>query len=669
MQVAVFNLMKTVMPAPALFGYSTINLKTARNAFPCFQIAVRDTGSFTLTDVTASDLVFTRGSTVQGTIPLSNIMIYVEGLINIVTPSTIEGTVGQIPDILIPRKDDYFGETRNAFPLSVAANTTRAIWIEIYVPISTPPGTYTGTITLTMAQSRTVSYTVEVSSAILPSTPSMESAYPPDYTKLLGAHGLSGSTNRQNLMNTYTIAGLRHRLGNPEVAIDTPVMTGSTTDWTSLDAQLGPFLDPAALMTGSKLPGAVLPSVRLKYYSYEYVPTSGKITLAGSSGSVNSISVNGVVITGGAVAFRTDLATTAADVAANINAFVSSPNYNAYSKGAVVYIKAFPEASPDPNGFAITNSLTTLTSTIVNMANASGSGGQNSRTKAVQYMKNWADHIRTKGWDIRKFYAYITDEPQPTDVPKQERLSDTASVLHEADPSLRAMVTSNPKDLIAGGKYEFIDLIVPTIRYMDDKTTALGGDDAHVGDQRATYTRQVWIYQACGSHGCSIKGGDPTDDPLQYHTGWPATMADLPPLYHRMFEWMSYKYNVQGQLYFDMIYAFSLVDPWVAQGGGDPHPGESGIFFFGGNGDGTLYYPGTPAKIGGTTHIPVESIRLKRIRAGQEDYELMRLMEDRVGRTAVLEIVNSLVLHTYNFNHDTELFEIKRQELLAGASA
>jgi len=35
------------------------------------------------------------------------------------------------------------------------------------------------------------------------------------------------------------------------------------------------------------------------------------------------------------------------------------------------------------------------------------------------------------------------------------------------------------------------------------------------------------------------------------------------------------------------------------------------VFLFGGNGDGTLFYPGSPDRIGGHTGIPVDSIRLK----------------------------------------------------------
>ena len=78
-------------------------------------------------------------------------------------------------------------------------------------------------------------------------------------------------------------------------------------------------------------------------------------------------------------------------------------------------------------------------------------------------------------------------------------------------------------------------------------------------------------------------------------------------------EWMSFTYDMTGELYYETTMAFFSGDPWVNQTA------------FGGTGDGTLFYPGTPAKIGGTTEIPVESLRLKEIRDGMEDYELLNL--------------------------------------------
>ena len=90
----------------------------------------------------------------------------------------------------------------------------------------------------------------------------------------------------------------------------------------------------------------------------------GTVTLAGASGSVSMIAVNGVDIMSGAVAFNSTLNQTATDVASNITAFTSTPNYTAAAVGAVITITSVTTGD-QVNGFIITNTLTTLTSTLV----------------------------------------------------------------------------------------------------------------------------------------------------------------------------------------------------------------------------------------------------------------------------------------------------------------
>lgn len=98
------------------------------------------------------------------------------------------------------------------------------------------------------------------------------------------------------------------------------------------------------------------------------VLSSGTVTLSGSAGSVNTVTVNSIDILGGAVPFNGTLAQTAADVAAQINRNISSPNYTATSAGAVVTIKAMPNSGTGPNTFAVSATLTTLTAAYVDMS-------------------------------------------------------------------------------------------------------------------------------------------------------------------------------------------------------------------------------------------------------------------------------------------------------------
>ena len=106
------------------------------------------------------------------------------------------------------------------------------------------------------------------------------------------------------------------------------------------------------------------------------VTASGTITLSGTSGSITSVSVNGVPITSSAVPFDGTLAQTAQDLANNINAFSASGlnviqplstwlenttialPYIATANGAVVTITAPAGTGFSPNGYVISGIMT-----------------------------------------------------------------------------------------------------------------------------------------------------------------------------------------------------------------------------------------------------------------------------------------------------------------------
>jgi len=90
----------------------------------------------------------------------------------------------------------------------------------------------------------------------------------------------------------------------------------------------------------------------------------GTVTLTGTSGSMDSITVDGVEIMdiGSPVPFTTNLTTTAALVRDNINGFTSSPNYIATASGAVVTIIDDDGQGADANTFVV---VSTTTATLV----------------------------------------------------------------------------------------------------------------------------------------------------------------------------------------------------------------------------------------------------------------------------------------------------------------
>ena len=231
-----------------------------------------------------------------------------------------------------------------------------------------------------------------------------------------------------------------------------------------------------------------------------------------------------------------------------------------------------------------------------------------------------------------------------------------------------------------------IDIWAPLMNFVDSPAgTACGYPAWATGNRRSrdydslvAEGKGLWWYQSCMSEGCasSIQPGHPAGRapgcrPSDTCTGgahenvtWPSYMIDAPATYNRVMSWMSYKYNIQGELYWganyaDYKYSASPFDSsWEHQ------------WFAGGNGDGSLTYPGRPDHIGGSSTVPIASLRLKQIRDGLEDLEYMYLLQDATGsRDAALAIVSSVVHATYQFEHSPEAFIRAREKLGAAVEA
>jgi hypothetical protein len=223
----------------------------------------------------------------------------------------------------------------------------------------------------------------------------------------------------------------------------------------------------------------------------------------------------------------------------------------------------------------------------------------------------WVDSAKKWGWFDRLF-LYTCDEP-PSGC-AYEDITTRADAIKAADPDFRSLVTEDIDNVIAHNVESSIDLITPVINYMHDKP---GGN--YQGPQAAKYSaytapgdiKELWIYQSCMSQGC---GGTSS-----YHEGWASYMIDHAAMRHRAMPWLAFQWGATGELYYAVDYAFDRTnnDPWTNQ------------WYFTGNGDGTLLYPGAPGKIGGTTNIPIASIRLKLIREAYEDYEYLHALTDR----------------------------------------
>jgi hypothetical protein len=236
------------------------------------------------------------------------------------------------------------------------------------------------------------------------------------------------------------------------------------------------------------------------------------------------------------------------------------------------------------------------------------------------YLRALVAHFRARGW-LARLFDYTYDEPADAAWPE---LRARAERVHRVAPEVPRLVTKELTAALVG----WVDIWCPVVNFVDDKP-----GNSSLPPRAAYDGRRLWWYQACMSHGCDLVGGD-------YFTGWPSYAIDAPAVAHRIFEWLTFRYRVGGELYFNTVRAYLDGDPWLDS---RRH---------GGNGDGTLFYPGRPDVIGGTTHIPVESIRLALIREGLEDYEYLSLYAARFGRRAAEALAAQIAGRTFRWDHD-----------------
>lgn len=261
----------------------------------------------------------------------------------------------------------------------------------------------------------------------------------------------------------------------------------------------------------------------------------------------------------------------------------------------------------------------------------------------------WEDFAQSHGYAGR-LLLYACDEAGTSqaawDACSQNGLSHDAS-----SPKL---ATAAVQDAEAAGYLDLIDILVVNVRNMAAKPgyrfegNQRPAYDDYVANNAAGPANSLWLYHACDSMSCTQipnSQDEYWDHPL--YDGWPSHGIDQPATFARAMGWLAYAYDASGELYWEV--AQRLKTAWTNQ------------FEHGAQGDGNLFYAGRPSAadwdpaapgIGGATHGPIESIRLKRIRDGREDYEYLHHLAVTQGQSAtadaiVSDLVGSLDSATY----------------------
>jgi len=229
------------------------------------------------------------------------------------------------------------------------------------------------------------------------------------------------------------------------------------------------------------------------------------------------------------------------------------------------------------------------------------------RDRALIYLRDAYQWLSSRGF-AKKAWLRQVDEPQTPSA--FQRARDFADLIHEANPNYRvAVATTFGRSELATYLYGHVNVFVMG-NFLFDPVESARRQAA--GDEIWTYTALVQV----------------PENPSPF---W---LIDFPLLNFRVIPWISYRYGLAGVEYWTTAYWQELRalgrSPWA-----DPCTYHSREVCF--NGDGMLVYPGkevnyvvpqnaygpaSPAAVYG----PIPSLRLKALRDGMQDYELLNLV-------------------------------------------
>ena len=215
------------------------------------------------------------------------------------------------------------------------------------------------------------------------------------------------------------------------------------------------------------------------------------------------------------------------------------------------------------------------------------------RAVSAQIIAQTEKHLIEKGW-IDLAYIYVFDEPGEA---ARAKIIDAFSFVHQHGPRLRPLLTygygatrpwtrTKPDGPEAGyaAYADSVDVHVPHIDCCDWRV---------LDRLRGRPQKELWHYVCISAK-------------RPYPNLW---AIDYTGVDNRVISWQLWRYRLTGTLYWCVNYWKQ--DVW-----------RNPMSYPGGNGDGSLYYPGK----GG----PIESIRLELTRDGVDDYDYLKLLADLV---------------------------------------
>jgi hypothetical protein len=275
-------------------------------------------------------------------------------------------------------------------------------------------------------------------------------------------------------------------------------------------------------------------------------------------------------------------------------------------------------------------------------ADARRSGFSDALTARVKsYLAQVAEFYRRHGWLDRLVFNSPIDEPNSA-----QAFADTrkwAELLHQAAPGVPFLVTKSP----AGGNPAWGPLsgFANYFSVHGNELNRMAVKDA-IRSEQAKGGEITW-YISC--------------DQVYPQPNYFIDASALDPV---MVPWITWRYGMQGILYWDLKFWSQTPDPWL-----NPVTYLSGFLCSNGNvlnGEGSLIYPGSRVRrYTGQKDVdgPVSSIRFELLREGIEDYEYLWLLKSLGDQPFADQAAASLVVDVRAFSRNPEELTALRQKI------
>jgi hypothetical protein len=261
--------------------------------------------------------------------------------------------------------------------------------------------------------------------------------------------------------------------------------------------------------------------------------------------------------------------------------------------------------------------------------------------RVKSYVAQVAEFYKKRGWLERLVFNSPIDEPATAQAFEDTRK--WAKLVHDAAPGVPFLATKSP----AGGRPEWGPLAghVDYFSVHGNELNRMAVKDA-IRREQARGGEITW-YISCD----------------QVYPQ-PNYFIDAPAMDPVMVPWITWRYGMQGILYWELKFWSQTADPWQ-----NPVTYLSGFLCSNGNvlnGEGSLIYPGSRVRrYTGQKDVdgPVSSIRFELLREGIEDYEYLWLLKSLGDAAGADEAARSMVVDVRAFSRNPEELTAARARL------